>query len=68
MSKIANAIKTWLEAQDDQNQILMVTGMKSFTAKELIYEIENQTETGVKLEESITQLTIDLLFRKRESI
>lgn len=68
MSKIANAIKTWLEAQDDQNQILMVTGMKSFTAKELISEIENQTETGIKLEDSITQLTIDLLFRKRESI
>lgn len=68
MSKIAAAIKKWLEAQDDQDQILMIKSGKSFTAKELISEIENQTEEGIKLEESITQLTIDLLFRKKESI
>lgn len=68
MNKIANAIKNWLDAQNDQDQILMIKNGKSFTTKELISEIENQTEEGIKLEESITQLTIDLLFRKKESI
>ncbi len=68
MNKIAKAIKTWLEAQDDQDQVLVVKSGKSFTAKELISEIENQTKQGIELEESITKLTIDLLFRKRESI
>lgn len=68
MNKIANAIKNWLEAQDDQDQVLMIKSGKSFTVKELISEIENQTDEGIKIEESITQLTIDLLFRKKESI
>lgn len=66
---VATAIETWLEAQDNKEQILSIdnTG-KKYSALELIKEIRLQKSEGRKIESEIIQLTIDLLFRGQEKI
>lgn len=66
---IATAMENWFERQDDQEQILSI-GLdgKRYSAKDLIKEIRMQTEEGRRIEKSIINLTIDLLFRNKESV
>lgn len=66
---VATAIETWLNQQDDKEQVLFVSGSnKKITARELIEMIRLETDEGLKLEESILKLTISLLFRQKENI
>lgn len=67
-NNVAEAIKSWLSQQDDKTRTIMVNGNKSYSAQDLITEIENQTTVGKELEQSIIELTIDLLFRKKETL
>jgi len=66
---VATAMEHWLEQQDNQNEKMIVMGNgKSYSANELINEIRLETEDGQKISEDIIKLTIDLLFREKESI
>lgn len=66
---VATAMENWLAQQDNQNEKMIVLGNgKSYSANELIEEIRLETEDGQKIEENLLQLTIDLLFRKKEQI
>jgi len=66
---VATAIENWLEQQENKDQILMVSGSgQSYSTNDLIREIRLETKAGQKIEEDILQLTIDLLFRKKENI
>ncbi len=68
MSKISQAIADWLDSQEDKDQTIMASCGGRYTATDLIREIEDESEVGKKLEDDITKLTIDLLFRKREKL
>lgn len=66
---IATAIESWLSVQDNKDQVISVdAGGKEYSANDLMAEIRMQTSEGRKIEEGIIQLTIDLLFRKKETI
>lgn len=66
---IATAMENWLEIQDNQEQILSIgVDGRPYSAKDLIKEIRMQTEEGRRIEKSIINLTIDLLFRNKESV
>ena len=66
---VATAMENWLVQQDNKDEKMIVMGSgKSYSANELINEIRLETEEGQKISEDIIKLTIDLLFRKRESI
>jgi len=67
MSDIAKALIEYLEVQDDKDRKI-VAGQKSYSANELIQEIQNETNDGKKLEQGIIILTIDLLFREVENL
>ncbi|MDD3343619.1 MAG: hypothetical protein PHR87_08605 [Sulfurospirillaceae bacterium] len=65
---VATAIETWLDEQDNKEQILSISNGKEYSTNDLISEIRKQSEEGRKIEKEILELTIDLLFRKKESI
>lgn len=65
---VATAIETWLDEQDEKDQILSISNDKAYSANDLILEIRKQSEEGRKIEKEILELTIDLLFRKKESL
>lgn len=66
---IATAIENWLSVQDNKDQVISIDASgKEYSANDLITEIRMQTPEGRKIEEGIIQLTIDLLFRKKETI
>lgn len=66
---IATAIESWLNVQDNKDQVISVDASgKEYSANDLMTEIRMQTPEGRKIEEGIIQLTIDLLFRKKETI
>lgn len=67
-NNVAEAIKSWLSQQDDKTRTITISGNKSYSAQDLITEIENKTTVGKELEQSIIELTIDLLFRKKETL
>ena len=68
MDAVQRALIKWLSAQDNKDQVMMASNGQSYTALELIQELENRTEVGEKLAMDIIVLTIDLLFRKKETI
>lgn len=65
---VATAIEIWLEKQDSKEKKLLVTSEGSYSATDLIKEIRLQSPIGQKIEENILKLTIDRLFREKESI
>lgn len=65
---VATAIETWLEKQEPLEDKILRTEGKEFTATDLIKEIRLQTKIGQKIEENILKLTIDRLFREKETI
>lgn len=70
-SKIAEAIIKWLDTQDDKDKVLFIrkgANSHSFTGEQLIEEINQQTEVGKDIEQNIIALTIDLLFRRKETL
>lgn len=67
-SDVKTALINWLDAQEDKDQTMMASGGHSFTASELISEIELETNFGKKIELDIIKLTVDLLFRKIEKV
>jgi DNA-binding response OmpR family regulator len=66
---VSTAIENWLYMQEDKDKVIMVSGNKEpFTANKIIEMIRSETEEGQKIEKSILNLTISLLFRKKERI
>jgi len=66
---VATAIEDWLEEQEDKNQVISISSDgKKYSVNDLIAEIRMQKPEGLKLEEQIIQLTIDLIFRKKETL
>ena len=68
MDAVQKALIRWLSAQDNKDQVMMASNGQSYTALELIQELENRTDLGEKLAMDIIVLTIDLLFRKKEEL
>ena len=63
------AIEQWLKTQPNRNTPMIATKCgKVYTANQLIREIRLQTENGVELQNSINQLTVDLLFRGKKKL
>jgi len=68
-TSVDNAIAQWLEKQDNKDSIMLVSKSgKKYTANQLIEEIRKQTDEGKHLTSSINKLTIDLLFRGKETL
>jgi len=65
---VATAIENWLIKQDEPEKQLLITSNGKFSAEDLIKEIRLQSTMGQSIEENILKLTIDRLFRKKESI
>ena len=66
---VATAIENWLNMEEDKDKTIMVSGNnKPLTANEIIKMIRLETEEGKKIEKSILNLTISLLFRNKENI
>lgn len=66
---IATAIENWLFVQDDKDRTISISSNgKELSANDLINEIRLQTTEGREIEENLIQLTIDLIFRKKENI
>lgn len=46
----------------------LISGNKSYTLEEIIQEMEKGTDFGLKLQQGIFNLTIDLLSRQKETL
>ena len=66
--EIALALVRYLETQDNPDEKMMADRDGSFSAKELIHEISEETDVGKRVEQGIILLTISLLFRKVEKL
>lgn len=58
-----------LDVKSDKLDVHYITSSRgSFTRREMAYEIENETEVGLRQMESILHLTLHLLERGKETI
>lgn len=65
--RVKDALESYLKHQEDQDAV-MLCGSKSYSAQDLINEINNGTEFGERTVDNIINLTISLLLRGKESI
>lgn len=70
-SKVDSAIESWLEnhTDDEKNKPFLATSDgRSYSMNDLLREIRMQTTFGQSLSMDINKLTLDLLFRNKESL
>lgn len=67
-SLVLNALKEYLSLENNKDEAMVISKGKSYTANQLISEIENNSTIGKELEQDVIVLTIDLLFRGKESL
>lgn len=68
-SNVDVALETWLVSQPDKDKPYLITSNgKEYSISDIITEIRNRTEFGVKMEKDITMLAIDLLTRKKREL
>jgi hypothetical protein len=68
--EIIEAIKSSIQTAEmyESDESYIIVKNKSYTLKELVHEMEQNTEFGLELQESIFKLTIDLLTRGKEEL
>jgi DNA-binding NtrC family response regulator len=70
-SKVDSAIESWLENHSDEEKnkpFLATSDGRSYSMNDLLREIRMQTKFGQSLSMDINKLTLDLLFRNKESL
>jgi len=69
---VATAIEDWLlksnSKSDKTKAILTSKSGKSYTLEMILDEIRHQTDFGIEIEKDIQKLTIDLLYRGKETL
>ncbi len=70
MNELSNKLKSSLlkSLNKDLDKPSLIIGNRSFTNRELIFEVESESEIGIKLLTNILMLSIDLLSRGKEKI
>lgn len=69
--KIESAIEIWLEGHSDDEKkkpFLTISDGNSYSMNDLIREIRQQTTFGQSIALDINKLTLDLLFRNKETL
>lgn len=54
-------LEKWLQSRSNQNKVILVSGEKSYTAKDLLHEIKKNSEVGKNELKSLALLAIRLL-------
>jgi DNA-binding NtrC family response regulator len=63
------ALENWLTSQPEKDSPYLITSNgNQYSINDLIKEIRNRTEIGIKIENDILRLTIDLLSREKKTI
>lgn len=68
---VDNVLEKWIEKQDEEMKnkpFLTIPGDKTYSLKDLLIEIRQQTEVGKKMQSNVTRLAIDLLGRNKKEI
>jgi len=66
---LTEAMKKWItnHTEEEQNEPYLVFDCKTYTLKDLLYEIDNNSEVVQKLYKNLINLTVDLLSRGKIS-
>lgn len=64
----AEMIKTLSSRPDEMDKKYLTSGMHSYTKKDLVYNLEKDTDFGVHLLYNILSLALDLMARGKESV
>jgi DNA-binding NtrC family response regulator len=70
-SQIDTAVESWLEkhSEEEKNQIFLKSADgKQYSMNDLLKEIRQQTQFGQSIALDINKLTLDLLFRNKETL
>ncbi len=63
--KLKASVISHLSRNDDMDTVYLVRGKETYTKRDLIYHIENETEFGVDFISNIMITTIDILSRQK---
>ena len=66
LDELSKRVIKALERVPEQDKPYIVAGRQSFTAKELVHEIQNDTDFGRKFVGNLVLLALDLFDRKVE--
>lgn len=66
--KLKDKILEHLKSRRNQDEIILRSGRQSWTSAQMIEEINNETEVGIKFLTGLLNLTIDMLARNKEKI